>query len=113
MGINELSKKCYRELSGGQQQRVLLARALCATSKILLLDEPVSGLDPMITQDMYTMIDKLNKEMGITIIMISHDIPASIKYANKILHICRTPFFGKKEEYLNSDLGNKFVGGNR
>ena len=108
MRIEEFSKRCYRELSGGQQQRVLLARALCATQKILLLDEPVSGLDPKVTAEMYELILGLNKE-GITIIMISHDIDVAISEASHILHICDKPFFGTKEEYLKSELGSKFI----
>jgi len=108
MRMEEFSKRCYRELSGGQQQRVLLARALCATQKILLLDEPVSGLDPKVTAEMYELISGLNKE-GITIIMISHDIDIAISEASHILHICDKPFFGTKEEYLKSELGSKFI----
>ena len=108
MRIEEFSKRCYRELSGGQQQRVLLARALCATQKILLLDEPVSGLDPKVTAEMYELISGLNKE-GITIIMISHDIDVAISEASHILHICDKSFFGTKEEYLKSELGSKFI----
>ena len=108
MDIEELKNRCYRELSGGQQQRVLLARALCATGKILLLDEPVAGLDPKVTLEMYKLIEKLNKD-GITIIMISHDIDAAIRYASHILHIGDTLFFGKKEEYLNSNFGRFFT----
>ena len=108
MRIEEFSKRCYRELSGGQQQRVLLARALCATQKILLLDEPVSGLDPRVTAEMYELISGLNKE-GITIIMISHDIDVAISEASHILHIFDKPFFGTKEEYLKSELGSKFI----
>ena len=96
MGITEFAKRCYRELSGGQQQRVLLARALCATQKMLLLDEPVSGLDPVVTEEMYRLIQQLNKD-GITIIMISHDIQAAMKYASHILHIGDQNFFGEKE----------------
>ena len=103
MGVYELQNRCYRELSGGQQQRVLLARALCATQKMLLLDEPVSGLDPNATEEMYELIDSLNKS-GITIIMISHDVNAAIKYATHILHIGKNIFFGKKEEYLEKVL---------
>ena len=87
MQIDKLSKRCYRELSGGQQQRVLLARALCATQKMLLLDEPVSGLDPKVTAEMYRLIGELNHRDGITIIMISHDIKAAMKYASHIVHI--------------------------
>ena len=97
-GVADLANRCYRELSGGQQQRVLLARALCATGKVLLLDEPVSGLDPVVTEQMYELIAVLNKE-GITIIMISHDIAAALRYASHILHIGDTVFFGTKEEY--------------
>ena len=103
MGITHLKKRCYRELSGGQQQRVLLARALCATKKMLLLDEPVSGLDPKVTAEMYQLIEKLNKD-GITVIMISHDINAALSYASHILHIGKTVFYGTKAEYTNSDI---------
>ena len=108
MGIADLSDRCYRELSGGQQQRVLLARALCATRKVLLLDEPVSGLDPKVTAEMYRLIEQLNKE-GITIIMISHDIGAAVTYAGRILHVGRKTFFGTREEYLASDIGRRFL----
>ncbi len=108
MGITSLAKRCYRELSGGQQQRVLLARALCATRKVLLLDEPVSGLDPKMTLDMYDLISELNQE-GITIIMISHDISAAVRYASHILHIGTTIFYGTKAEYLESEIGQFFL----
>ena len=101
MQITQLAKRCYRELSGGQQQRVLLARSLCATQKMLLLDEPVSGLDPKVTAEMYALIEKLNCEDGITVIMISHDIAAAVQYASHILHIGDTVFFGTKDAYLN------------
>ena len=109
MQIDKLSKRCYRELSGGQQQRVLLARALCATQKMLLLDEPVSGLDPKVTAEMYRLIDELNHRDGITIIMISHDIAAAVKYASHILHIGNIVFFGTKAEYLQSPQGRLFA----
>ncbi len=108
MGIADLANRCYRDLSGGQQQRVLLARALCATGKVLLLDEPVAGLDPVVTAQMYDLIEGLNKD-GITIIMISHDIPAAVKYANHILHIGDRVFFGTKDEYLKSEIGRIFI----
>lgn len=97
--IEPLAKRCYRELSGGQQQRVLLARALCATEKLLLLDEPVSGLDPNVTAEMYKLIEKLNKD-GVTIIMISHDIESAVKYASHILHIGENIFFAEKSQYV-------------
>lgn len=102
MGIYELKDRSYRELSGGQQQRVLLARALCATRKMLLLDEPVAGLDPYVTEEMYQVIKSLN-DKGITIIMISHDINAAIKYATHILHIGHEIIFAKKDDYVNMD----------
>jgi zinc transport system ATP-binding protein len=108
MGILSLANRCYRDLSGGQQQRVLLARALCATRKVLLLDEPVSGLDPKVTLDMYELIQELNQE-GITIIMISHDIAASVRYASHILHVGREIFFGTTEEYRESSIGKFFL----
>ncbi|MCI8711637.1 MAG: ABC transporter ATP-binding protein [Ruminococcus sp.] len=104
MGILEFEKRCYRELSGGQMQRVLLARALCATQKALLLDEPVSGLDPKVTVEMYQLIARLNRDDGITILMVSHDIAAAVKYASHILHIGETVFFGTKQEYLASGV---------
>lgn len=110
LGIADLKNKCYRELSEGQQQRVLLARALSATGKMLLLDEPVSGLDPSAKSEMYELIRKLNGEDKITVIMVSHDIDAAEKYASHILHIGHTPlFFGTKEEYFASDTGKAFV----
>ncbi|MCH5298652.1 MAG: metal ABC transporter ATP-binding protein [Ruminococcus sp.] len=113
MGLSGLEKRCYRELSGGQQQRVLLARALCATKKILLLDEPVSGLDPRVTAEMYALIEELNRKEGITIIMISHDISAAVRYASHILHMGDTEFFGTKAEYIDSDIGKSFAKGGR
>ena len=106
--ISHLSGRCYRELSGGQQQRVLLARALCATKKMLLLDEPVSGLDPQVTAEMYQLILKLNRQDGVTIIMISHDIPSVISYSSHVLHIGDSYFFGTKQNYLKSPIGRKF-----
>ena len=108
MQITRLARRCYRELSGGQQQRVLLARALCATQKMLLLDEPVSGLDPKVTVEMYTLIEKLNREDGITVIMISHDVAAAVRYASNILHIGDTVFFGTRADYLQSPQGRLF-----
>lgn len=104
--ITDLSKRSYRTLSGGQQQRVLLARALCATQKLLLLDEPVTGLDPQAAEGMYHLLETLNREDNITIIMISHDIDAALDYANTILHIGkqRTLFNGSCKDYLASGL---------
>ena len=100
--ITDLADRCYRQLSGGQQQRVLLARALCATRKILLLDEPVSGLDPQMTEEMYRLIEKINREDKITIIMISHDIRGAMEYASHILQIGQEVIFESKENYLRA-----------
>lgn len=111
MRISQLAGRCYRELSGGQQQRVLLARTLCATRKMLLLDEPVSGLDPKVTVEMYELIESLNQEDGITVIMISHDLSAALRYASHILHIDDSVFFGTKADYLRSPQGKLFNSG--
>ncbi len=107
MGITHQKKRCYRELSGGQQQRVLLARALCATRKLLLLDEPVAGLDPSVTNELYELISGLNAQ-GVSIIMISHDVNA-IRYANKVLSIGSEIFFGTVKEFTARD--NIFTSG--
>jgi len=108
MGITRLARRSYRELSGGQQQRVLLARALCATQKVLVLDEPVTGLDPNATMEMYELIQKLNQE-GVAILMISHDVEVAVQYASHVLHLGTPSFFGSKEAYLESELGKLFV----
>lgn len=100
LGIAHLAEKCYRELSGGQQQRTLLARALCATQEMLFLDEPVSGLDPTATEEMYRLIEQINREDHITILMISHDIKAAVTYADHILEIGKQIFLGTAQEYL-------------
>ncbi len=111
MGIFHLSSRCYRELSGGQQQRVLLARALCAAGKILLLDEPVSGLDVGVTRDMYKMIEDINR-MGITVVMVSHDLDAALKYSTRVLHLDHTvKFFGDTADYLRSPVFEHFSAG--
>ena len=110
MDIWELKKECYRNLSGGQQQRVLLARALCASSKLLVLDEPVTGLDPKVTVEFYQLIKDLNNE-GLTIIMVSHDIHAAVKYASHVLHVEKErSFIGTPKEYVKSDFW-KDIGG--
>ncbi|MBR1815209.1 MAG: metal ABC transporter ATP-binding protein [Lachnospiraceae bacterium] len=108
LGITELAGRCYRELSGGQQQRVLLARALCATEKMLLLDEPVSGLDPKVTAEMYKLIKGLNDD-GISVIMISHDIYSAVKYASHILHIGSDIFYGTVDEYKKTKIGKLYL----
>ncbi len=112
LGISDYKNRCYHELSGGQQQRVLLARALCATNKLLLLDEPVAGLDPIVTAELYEIIKKLNRESKITVIMVSHDILGSLDLADHILHLNHSgSFFGTTEEYIASDFGKNFIGG--
>ena len=110
LNIENLRKSCYRELSGGQQQRVLLARALCAGSKLLILDEPVAGLDPKAQTELYDLIDRLNKELKITIIMVSHDVKEVVQRAKHILHLAHKQlFFGEAEKYRESELGKSFV----
>ena len=112
LGIRDLERCCYRELSGGQQQRVRLARALCAAGQLLLLDEPTTGLDPMVSGDFYGLIEELNRQNGITVIMVSHDMGPSLRSATHVLHIKHHPlFFGTREDYLASEAGRKFMGG--
>jgi len=114
LDIGALKHRCYRELSGGQQQRVLLARALCATQKLLLLDEPVSGLDPLVTQELYRLIETINCDTGLTVIMVSHDIQSAVKYAGRILHLKNEQvFFGATADYLVSEAGKAFIGNQR
>ena len=101
LGITPLKNSCYRELSGGQQQRVLLARALCATRKVLLLDEPVAGLDLMVPEELYNIIYDLNRNHDITVIMITHDVDRALRDATHILHLHKDEtFYGNKESYL-------------
>ena len=113
MAVSDLAGKCYRNLSGGQQQRVLLARALCATRKLILLDEPASGLDPVVTRSLYDVVERINKKTGITVIMVSHDIPAAMEYASKILHLGsdRQLYFGSMDNYRHSAAYHSFLGG--
>ena len=108
LGIADLRNRCFRELSGGQQRRVLLARSLCAAENLLVLDEPFSGLDPLISAELYNLLKKINREAGMTIIMVSHDIEAA-NCANKVLHVQkRQLFFGSMEDYRNSETGKNF-----
>lgn len=109
LGITQLANQCYRELSGGQQQRVLLARALCAADKILVLDEPVTGLDPMAANTLYESMELLHQE-GMAVVMVTHDMGNALKYADKILHISDNGyFFGSVGEYKQSDYANMFL----
>ena len=110
LGVDDIKDKCYKELSGGQQQRVLLARALCATKGLLLLDEPMTGLDPHATAEMHKLISEINKRLFITVIMISHDIHAAVSYSTHILHMGgENPFFGTTAEYEESPVGRDFL----
>ena len=109
LGILELKDQCYRDLSGGQQQRVLLARALCAASKLLILDEPITGLDPAAAQDLYKTLTYLNQQEGMAVIMVTHDLKAALRSARTVLHIGRTSYFlGTAAEYLASPQGRRF-----
>lgn len=114
LGISDIKNKCYHELSGGQQQRVLLARAICSNPSILILDEPVTALDPVFTKSFYQIINMLNKKYNITIIMVTHDILGSIDYATHILHLDESDvFFGTKDEYINNDASKRILGGEK
>lgn len=112
LGVTDIKNRCFSELSGGQKQRVLLARALCAAEDFLFLDEPVSGLDPVASSQMYELIEKLNREHNMTVIMISHDTESAAKYATHILHLKgKDAFFGTTEEYMKTALSREFLGG--
>jgi len=110
LGVWDLRRKSYRELSGGQQQKTLLARALCACERLLILDEPVTGLDPIATVDMYAILERLHRQ-GLTILMVSHDVGGALRCASKILHMDRVVrFFGTAEDYRASDIGRRMTG---
>ena len=112
LGIESIKNKPFNELSGGQQQRVLLARALCATDKLLLLDEPTTGLDPFVTAELYSLIGHLNKDCGVTIVTVTHDIKNSVPYANKILSMEHDgDFFGTTGEYMKTPAAKLIFGG--
>lgn len=112
LGIENLRKKSFQALSGGQQQRVLIARALTASDTFLFLDEPGTGLDPMALADLHTLLRNLNRERGMTVLMVSHDMASSVQIATKILHINKTlQFFGPPEDFICSECGKRFMGG--
>jgi len=114
LGITAIRSSSFMELSGGQQQRALLARALCATRSLLLLDEPVAGLDPLVTREMYDVISMLHRERGLTVVMISHDIAAALSYADRILHMSSSGvFLGTPDAYRHSSIGRIFAGGEK
>ena len=109
LGILELKDQCYRDLSGGQQQRVLLARALCAARSLLILDEPITGLDPAAAQDLYKTLTYLNRKEGMAVVMVTHDLKAALRSARTVLHIGRRGYFlGTPAEYLASPMGRRF-----
>jgi len=111
LGIAVLINRSFKALSGGQRQRVLLARALCAADRLLLLDEPAAVLDPPATEELYQIIGKLNKQHGMTVIMVSHDLDAAAN-ADKILHMANgCAFFGTPEQYYHSDVSHHLLGG--
>ena len=87
LGIYDIRKKCFADLSGGQQQRVLIARSLCATKKLIILDEPTNGLDPSIAKQIYELLDELKKTDNLSILMVSHDIERALKYADKVIEV--------------------------
>ena len=112
LGAEDLAGCCYRELSGGQQQRVLLARALCATGRLLLMDEPFTGLDPTVTAELYEVIDRLHREQGVTVVMVTHDVAEALRHATRILHLGHTEHFdGTVEEYRRTALCRRLIGG--
>ena len=112
LGAENLAGRCYRELSGGQQQRVLLARALCATGRLLLMDEPFTGLDPTVTAELYEVIDRLHREQGVTVVMVTHDVAEALRHATRILHLGHTEHFdGTVEEYRRTALCRRLIGG--
>ena len=114
MGMLDFKKRCYQELSGGQQQRVLLARALCATSKLLLLDEPVAGLDPVAMGEMYNLLKLINLCDGVTVVMVSHDVNAALRYATHILQLGhRQLYFGSAHDYARSEAAKILRGGEK
>ncbi len=112
VGMLPLKNAAFRELSGGQQQRALLARALSATQKLLILDEPIASLDPVAAADLYRLIEEINKNHGVTVIMVSHDPHAAAHEATRVLHLeNRQLFYGTSAEYRNSEIGKRFLGG--
>ena len=109
LGISDYQKKSFKELSGGQQQRVLLARALCATDEILILDEPTNGLDARAIRYFYELISKLNTENGLTVLMVTHNIENVIKYATNVVYLKKEmAFAGTKDDFLDSEYAKYF-----
>ena len=105
LGIDSLAKKSFSKLSGGQRQRVLLARALCAATKTLVMDEPAAALDVNASTDMYALISHLNRNHNLTVIMVSHDIDSALKCATHVLYLGKDNFFGTVEQFKNGGAG--------
>lgn len=105
LGIYDIRKMCFADLSSGQQQRVLIARALCATKRLIVLDEPTNGLDPSIAKQIYDLLDILKKNVHVTILMVSHDIERALNYADNVIEISEgeVVFNGKPSNYKIGD----------
>lgn len=101
LDIYSLKDKCFNELSGGQRQRVLLARSLCSTSKILILDEPSNNLDYNSKKNLYKILQYLNEEKTMTIIMVTHDLDHNNLIGNKILSLQKgNYFYGNTNDFV-------------
>ena len=112
-GMADYVRASFGSLSGGQKQRVLLARAMCATDKLLLLDEPTTGLDPVATEELYELLKRLNREKKTTILMVSHDLNKAVSDAGLILHVNKRSgcgYFGPADKYLDSEAARHFLG---
>ena len=100
-----MQEGCFRRLiPADQKQRVLLARALCATKKLLLLDEPVTGLDPIVTAEFYQLIKEINQKSGIAVVMVSHDIESALRDATHILHCRKMQGFSGRQRIIRRVL---------
>lgn len=111
LGLENLRNRSFAELSGGQQQRVLLARAICAAQKLIMLDEPITSLDAKSSADFYEVLEHMNKEHGISVLMVSHDVSSAVRYAGKILHMkTSAAFFGSVDDYISTDIYKSFSG---
>lgn len=101
LGVANLKDKPFRVLSGGQQQRILLARALCATDRLLILDEPFTGLDYHAAKSLYDLLEKINKQLNVTIIVVSHFMEDILAYSTKVVHLSKEEVFcGTPEQYV-------------
>ena len=133
LDIMQLWNKSVRELSGGERQKVLLARALvsatycgvctekncscheetfCHTNGLIVLDEPSNGLDPVANSNLYLTLDRLRRDKGMTVVMVSHLVDSASMYANKVLHMDNgIKFFGSRDSYLETEAGKRFSKG--